>query len=396
MRTPLVVVAGQGYVNQVCDQLVQTPGTVVVSHRFDGQVVVRTVAILRRGHVELSQWPLELAGGCVGCTTRTDLLILLRRLHRRDDVDRIVVQLQPWLEPAPVCWAVDNVAVHVGPGYVDGPAGRDVRIEAVITCIDTADWLSKALGDDDLDDGRTVAQVVVDQAEFADALVLTEPEPTTLAVLRRLAPLARITVGTERLPVALANLEADARRGREQSPHDPLLAGQPPLRPDGAVRLIEFNARRPFHPQRLHHAIDDLLDGVVRLRGRAWLASQPDAVVWVESAGGGLRVGHAGQWLAAMSASRRAYAAPERTALAALQWDDRFGDRHIALTALVCGADPAAVTAALRGALLTDHELARPHAWADYPDPFGDWHEDPCEDLDKDPATPHRGEEDHR
>jgi G3E family GTPase len=396
MRTPVVIVAGQGFVNRVSDQMLEKPGTVAVVHRFDGQVVVRAVAIRREGRVELSEWPLELTNGCVGCTVRNDLLVLLRRLHRRSDVDRIVVQLQPWLEPEPVCWAIDNVEVSVGPGYLDGPASRDVRIDAVVTCVDSGDWLEQALGEDELDDNRTVAQVVVGQAECADLLVLTAPDPRTLAVLRRLAPRARITVGTDRVEVALANLEADARRGREHNPHDPLLAGEPPLRADGEVKLIEFAARRPFHPERLHRAIDDLLDGVVRIRGRAWLASQPDAVVWIESAGGGLHVGHAGEWLAAMSASERAYVAPDRSALAALHWDDRFGDRHISMTALVCGADPDAVTAALNRALLTDDELSRPDEWADYADPFGDWHEDPCDDLAKDNAANDRHEGERR
>lgn len=379
--------------------LAEKPGTAVVSHRFDGHVIVRSIAMRHRDRTLISEWPLEMAGGCVSCTIRNDLLILLRRLHRREDISRLVVHLAPWLEPEPVCWAIDNVDVHVGPGYIDGPAGRDVRIDAVVTTVDAAVWLAQALGDDDLDDHRTVAQVVVGQAEFADALVLTEPDRRTLAVLRRLAPRARITVGTDHLETALAHLEPGARRGREHNPHDPLLAGEPPLAADGDVRVIEFNADRPFHPERLHTAIDDLLDGVVRLRGRGWLASQPDAVVWIESAGGGLHVGHAGPWLAAMPDRQRAYAAPERAALAALQWDERFGDRHIALTVLVCGADPDVVLTALRRALLTDDELERPQDWARYRDPFGDWHVDPCADLAKDlagdPVAPDRNEGEH-
>lgn len=392
MRTPAVVVAGQGQSNGVGDALLRTPGTAVISYRVDGHVVVRAVSIRRDGRILVSEWPLEPAGGCVGCTTRSDLLILLRRLHRREDVHRIVIQLAPWLEPEPVCWAIANIDVRVGPGYVDGPASRDISIEAVVTTVDAALWLTQALSDDELDDARTVAQVVVGQAEFADVLVLTEPDARSLAVLRRLSPRSRITVGTDRLATALANLDPAARRGREHNPHEPLLDGEPPLNPDGDVSIVEFNADRPFHPQRLHTAIDELLDGVVRLRGRAWLASQPDAVVWIESAGGGLRVGHAGQWLATMPAGQRAYANAERIARAALQWDDRFGDRHIAMTALVCGADPETITRALRRALLTDTEMERPQDWATYHDPFGDWHEDPCEDLDRvdDISTPHR------
>lgn len=381
MRTPVLLVAGQGARTDVVDLLIQAAGTIAVGYGTDGHVVVRRVTGMRDGKTIISEWPIELAGGCVTCTIRNDLLILLRRLHRRDDVQRIVVELMDWIDPEPICTAINEVPVVVGPGYIDGPASRDVVIAAVVTAIDTTEWLTQALGDDDLDGSRTVAQVAVGQAAFADVLVLNAPDATTLAVLRRLTPRARITVGLHHVETAVANLDPLARRGFSDDPHDSLLAGQPPLQPAGEVALLEFNARRPFHPDRLHQAIDDLLDGVVRVRGRAWLASQGDAVVWIESAGGGLGVGSAGTWLAAMSDSERAYADPERIALAGSLWHPDFGDRHIALTALVCGAVPEVITGALNRALLTDEEMAHPDQWAHYPDPFGDWHEDPCADL---------------
>lgn len=392
MRTPVVLVCGQGDTDGIVDVLAGRAGTLVVRHRFDGQVVVRSVTTCRG----TSEWPLELAKDCVACTVRDDLLSLLRRLHRRTDVSRIAVVLMPWLEPEPVCWAINNVRVRVGPGYIDGPASRDVRIDAVVASIDTSNWLSQAVGDGELDDGRTIAQVVVGQAEFADVLVSTEPDPATLAVLRRLAPLARITVGTARVDMALDHLEPDSRRGRSSNPHDPLLAGEPSLDPEGEVGLMVFTARRPFHPQRLHAALDLLLDGVVRARGRLWLANRFDDVMWMESAGGGLRFQYAGKWLAAMDSSQLAYADPQRRALAAADWHDGLGDRHVSMTVLVYGAEPEEIVDGLRGALLSDDELARPHEWAGYDDPFGDWHEDPCDGMPEhaaDVATTYEAED---
>lgn len=375
MLTPVMLVAGQDGVRDVVDVLAQLPGTLVVGHRFDGQVVVRTVS-----------WPgsssdaaLEIAYGCVSCTIRDDLLVLLRRLHRRRDVSRIVVALPPWLEPEPICWAIRNVHVRVGPGYIDGPAARDVVIAGVVTCVDATRWRHQATGDDDLPDGRTVAQVVVGQAEFADVLVLSEPDPATLAVLRRLAPRARKTVGTARVELALGHLEPDSPRGQGIGPYNPLLTGQPPLDADGQITLVEFSARRPFHPQRLHAAMEKLLDGVVRTRGRAWLSTRVDDVMWIESAGGGLRFSNAGKWVAAMEPPERCHLAPERLALAGLHWDPMFGDRQVSMVILVCGANPAEITDALGGALLTDDELSRPDDWRHAGDPFGDWHEEPCQ-----------------
>jgi hypothetical protein len=50
-------------------------------------------------------------------------------------------------------------------------------------------------------------------------------------------------------------------------------------------------------------------------------------------------------------------------------------------------ATPGEVEAARRGALLTGEELAGgAAAWQASPDPFGDWHEEPCEDTETGPA----------
>jgi G3E family GTPase len=381
MRTPVILVAGQNDTDPVVGALLRTPGTLVVEHRLDGHVVRRTLVTLQHGVLTTAEAGLELAHGCASCTIRKDLLVLLRQLHRRDDVDRIVVHLAPWLEPEPICLAINNVRVRVAQGYVDGPAALDVSIAAVVTCIDPSVWLSQALGDGELDDGRTQAQVVVGQAEFADVAVLNRADPFVAAALRRLSPRACIRVGVDGIEQTLDNLVRDARRGRSDDPYDPLLAGQPPLDSRGPINLVEFNARRPFHPQRLHASLDLLLDGVIRTRGRLWLASQPDHAMWLESAGAGLRVSSAGKWLAALTGSEMADIDAERRAFAELTWDDQYGDRHTSMTVLVCGANAADILDALNGALLTDDEFRCPQDWTGYDDPFGDWHEDPCAAL---------------
>lgn len=101
------------------------------------------------------------------------------------------------------------------------------------------------------------------------------------------------------------------------------------------------------------------------------MASRSNHAMWLESAGGGLRVSSAGKWMAAMNTSKAAYVDAERRAMADLIWHDEFGDRHTSMTVLVCGAAPAEILDALDGALLTDAVLARPMAWKHYDDPFG-------------------------
>jgi G3E family GTPase len=332
---------------------------------------------------------LELAHGCLSCTLREDLLPQLHQLSGPGGPGRIVLHLDPALEPEQVCWSL----LHV---LVDGaPLTDRVDLRGVITCVDAGSWLDDATGDMTLaerqfaelpDDERTVAQVAVGQAEYADVLVHTGTADAwqlarTDAVLERLAPSAlRMFLSGLDAGVLLADLPPTARRGRPDGVHGPLLRGHPPLTRDCGVQLAVFSARRPFHPERLHEAMDVLLDGVVRTRGRLWLATRPDAVLWLESAGGGLQVGHAGEWLAAGDDEAWAAADPERRALASLGWHPRFGDRAQDLVVLAHDADPADIEEALTAALLTDAELAAgEEAWRTFPDPFGWWHTDPCD-----------------
>ena len=382
MRTPVILVSGQCGSDAVVDDLMRQPGTVVVSHRFDGHVVHRSTRTIVREVTLRNEMVLELAHGCTACTIRNDLLVLLRQLHRRDEVARIVVHLEPWLEPEPICWAIRHARVTGMPGAVDGPAVRDVMIAAVITCIDESRWLQQALGDADLPDGRTVAQVVVGQAEFAD-LLICGGDAELDAVLHRLSPRALVVPAAADVEAALTRLPSAARRGDQDHPHGPLLVGQPPMQSDGRVTLLHYRASRPFHPARLDAALEVLLDGVVRTRGRIWLASNNTQAMWLETAGGGLRATAGGKWLAAMTDSEAAYVCPQRRVLSSLIWDRVHGDRHTAMTILVCGADPEEVVSTLDGALLSAGEMRRSADWSRLPDPFGDWSRDgaDAEDL---------------
>ncbi|UGT39013.1 GTP-binding protein [Nocardia yamanashiensis] len=415
-RTPVVLLAGlpgraADGVDRAARLLGAEPGTVVVRHDLSELregVVRRTVSADGRETVSV----LELAHGCVSCTLRADLLPYLCLLAERDSVRRIVLALDPAFEAEAVCQAITDVVVSGVVGRVDGPAGRSVRVEAVLTCLDARDWLADATGDETLaerghataEDERTIAQLAVGQAEFADALVVFDggaelgDRLRTCAVLARLvpqAPTAFVTtpdaLDAEDLGRLLRLIPESSRRGAPFDPHAPLLRGQPPLESDSGVTLVEFETDRPFHPDRLHSAIDVLLDGVVSARGRVWLATQPAEVVWLESAGGGLRVGGAGKWLAAMSSEELAEVDPERQLMASLRWHEHFGDRHTSLVILVADADPDEIRHALHWALVDEDELRQvrfaPERVALWQDPFGDQHEEPCDSTKSTPVS---------
>ncbi|MCF6737554.1 ribosome hibernation factor-recruiting GTPase MRF [Blastococcus sp. KM273129] len=401
-RTPLVIVTGleAAHTGRASRALLGRAGSVVVHHdvrQLGHGVVLRTVTRHTATGLVEERTAVELAHGCLSCTLRLDLLPLLHALGAEPDVVRIVLQLDPALEPENLCWSIDHLVLDHVPAGPDGTAADRVEVAGVLAVVDGRTWLEDVTGAEELadrglaatpDDDRTLAQVGLGQVAFADAVLLAGGPVDAWtaarldAVLDRLVsgvPRADAAVGPERL---LAALGPGARRGRLSSVHDPLLPGRPPLGEDVGVSVIRFSAPRPFHPDRLHEALDVLLEGVVCSRGRVWLASQHDRALWMESAGQGLRMGDAGPWLATLPDDSPDWAdvEPERQVAAALRWDPAHGDRHTEVVVLSHRQPGVAVISALDAALLTDDEMAAgPAAWAGLPDPFGSWHEDPCE-----------------
>ncbi|MFT3716100.1 MAG: GTP-binding protein [Gordonia sp. (in: high G+C Gram-positive bacteria)] len=388
-------------------------GTALVSHDLRTVslgYVVRQLRIVTDDDDRFLIEGVQLEHGCATCTLRHDLLPLLRRLHRDERVHRIVVLLDPILEPEEVVDEIIGTLVE-GEGLPTAPAGDDVHVITTLCAVSQERWLDDATGDvtlteaelTDMEDERTVAQVAVAQARFADALIVEGPpvpeDPygaaRLFAVLERLAPTASIrSIGHGHEPTiaemgeVLTSLPAASRRGRLSTVFDPLLDGCPPLEADCGVELVTYEADRPFHPERLHDALDVLLDGVVSARGRMWLTSSSDDILWLESAGGALGISRVATWLAARSEEDLLDVAPAVRAMAALRWNEQNGDRHSSIVAVTHRADPDEIRRTLDAALVTDEELARgPHFLATLPSPFGDVHHEPCEDNPAEPTT---------
>ena len=224
-RTPLILVSGWNGRTEDAARSLLRDGTVVVHHDLDlvhEGVVRRTVTTLESGAPRERLGILELAHGCISCTLREDLLPLLRRLHARSSVQRIVLHLDRRLEP--------EARVLGGRARVGGRrGGADRRTGLAGRAASTASspastrqsWLADATGDEALDDDRTVAQVAVGQVDFADALVVSGSagdgwqQARLHAVLARLAPGAPIlwdgeTLDIERAAAATSRPTRDA------------------------------------------------------------------------------------------------------------------------------------------------------------------------------------------
>ncbi|GAB4102673.1 zinc metallochaperone GTPase ZigA [Micromonospora taraxaci] len=369
--------------------LAADPSLLLVRHDISGirEGVVRRV--IRSGAGIVSDERVELRHGCVSCTLREDVLPTLARLARTHPDRDLVLMLPEVVEPE----AVAAACAHC---LVDGAPVTDlVRVDSYVTVVDTEHLLDGLASTDDLrdlgihaaaDDHRTLADVVVRQIEYADTLVLwgTSPEgpfdtSRMSVLLQRMAPWAtQVHVGADVVDATeLSRQLRDTDRHRPETPavlarglEGYALGVHEPQADCGVVSTV-FRSRRPFHPWRLHEALEAVNADVIRSRGHLWLASQPETVVAWEFAGGGLSMASLGRWLTAQPDDSWDHVSDQRRLAAALDWDPYYGDRHQNLVFVGLDLDPADLHRTLSGCLLTDAELADgEETWLRYVDPF--------------------------
>ncbi|GAA2523097.1 CobW family GTP-binding protein [Winogradskya humida] len=353
--------------------LVTDPSLVLLTHDLSAVregVVRRTI---RTAAEVLETAETHLVHGCASCAVREDVLPALVRLSQERPDSDIILALPPAIEPE----LIRTATVH---------------FDSFVTVVEAGTFLDDLTTTDELthrdlhaadNDHRGVADVLTRQIESADTIVVWgTPDHLHDALLHRLAPwAAQVRVGdtptvnctelaaqllrSDRHNPAVPATPARALEGYPLGLHDP--AG------DHGVNAVLFEARRPFHPDRLHDALDDLTGMPVRGRGQLWIATRPATAISWESAGGGLLLGNLGHWLTALPRDRWPEASPMRRLAADLTWDPYYGDRRTVLSFVGLGLDAPALTALLNDCLLTDQELAEGmESWQTLPDPFAD------------------------
>lgn len=233
-------------------------------------------------------------------------------------------------------------------------------------------------------DERSVADLLVDQIEFADVVVLNKLD---LVDNQRAHEIARILLALNpdarfvpaefgRAPLdsilntGLFNFERASNGARWQKE----LAGEhlPETEAFGVTSFV-YRARRPFHPVRLRDWFSTAWPGVVRSKGFFWLATRMDLIGEWSQAGGVCRSQPAGEWWDALPKSRWPdLEADVREVLRLME--KPWGDRRQEIVVIGIGMDEARVRAGFDACLLNDTEMALgPAGWAVFPDPFPKW-----------------------
>ncbi|MFD3759362.1 CobW family GTP-binding protein [Streptomyces sp. NPDC058622] len=372
MNLPVVIVGGlhSDARKEVVDRLLRTvPGSVALHHDLATAPAGTVRRLVRDASGELSRGEAPLVNDCACCALREDLVPELERLAADGTTRLAVVELWDSVEPKAMA---EVVTAH---------GGDALDLTGVITAVDPALVLPYLVNGDDLaevglaaaaTDQRTVGDTWARQLEYAPVLALVDSEAANdedRALLAQLHPTAR------RVPAASGELARAAFAGFDvetaAAAQHPACALLPQEAEEAGVTTFVWHRRRPFHPERLYDALEDLCCAAARSRGKFWLADRPDTLLAWDAAGGALCVENAGPWLASLPDAAWDMVPPMRRAAASLDWHPEHGDccQHLVFTSPAL--DRQGLEHLLESCLLTDAEFAAGRdAWKALPAAF--------------------------
>ncbi|MGW6742741.1 CobW family GTP-binding protein [Streptomyces sp. NPDC055025] len=353
--------------------LTAVPGSVALHHDLSTAARGTVVRTVRDATGTLSTGEAPLVNDCACCALREDLVPELERLADGGLTRLAVVELWDSVEPRAMA---EVVAAH----------GERLVVSSVLTAVDPALLLPYLGNGDDLADAglaaaasdqRTVADTWARQLEYAPVLALADSplaDDEDRALLAQLHPTARrvridgeAASPGELAAAAFAGFDVEAAAARQH----PACALLPQDADECGVGTYVWHRARPFHPERLYQALEELTCAAARSRGRFWLADRPDTLLAWDAAGGALCVESAGPWLASLPDAAWESVPPSRRAAASLDWHPRHGDRCQHLVFTSPGLDREGIERLLESCLLTDTEYAAGHAaWKRLPPAF--------------------------
>ena len=337
----------------------------------------------------------EMSNGCICCTLREDLLLEVTKLAKEGRFDNLVIESTGISEPLPVAETFTFADE-------DGVSLSDVaKLDTMVTVIDAVNFLKdydeakylkdageslESLGEED---ERSVADLLVDQVEFADVLLVSKTDLVKKQELDKLIAIIK-TLNTDAriIPISHGKIDIDKILDTnlfdfdraEQAPGwlKEMRGEHIPETEEYGISSFSYKARKPFYPNKFFDFLHNknLAGKLIRSKGYFWLATRPQFAGHWSQAGGIARYGFAGMfWKAVPKESWP----QDKDSLDAIyeNWEEPFGDMRQELVFIGQGLDKEQVTKALDECLLSDSDLLQGRAhWATFDDPFPDeWKE---------------------
>ncbi|MDG1082282.1 MAG: zinc metallochaperone GTPase ZigA [Porticoccaceae bacterium] len=347
--------------------------------------IVQNEVSLNRSEEKL----IEMSNGCICCTLREDLLEEVNKLAQEGRFDYLVIESTGISEPLPVAetftFADEN-----------GVSLSDVaNLDTMVTVVDGVNFLKdydeaqylqdtgESLGEED---ERSVADLLVDQVEFADIILISKTDLSKPADIERLtavlktlntdAKIVPITQGQVNIDEVLSTGLFNFERAQQAPGWLKEMRGEHvPETEEYGIGSFSYQARRPFHPEKFHEFLHstDKYGKLIRSKGYFWLATRPEFAGQWSQAGGIARYGFGGMFWKAVSKENWP-TDEEYLASIEKQWVEPFGDMRQELVFIGQGLDRERFTQALDECLLSEAEVLQGKAyWATLQDPFPAW-----------------------
>ena len=331
----------------------------------------------------------EMSNGCICCTLREDLLLEVNKLAKEKKFDYLVIESTGISEPLPVAETF-TFADETGVSLSDV-----ARLDTMVTVVDAVNFLKdyeeakylkdsgESLGEDD---DRSVADLLVDQIEFADILLVSKTDLVESEDIEKLkAILKSLNTHAQILPISQGQVDVeevldtglfDFERAQQAPGWLKEMRGEHvPETEEYGIGSFSFIARLPFHPKRFYKFLHGTKQygKLIRSKGIFWLASRHEYAGQWSQAGGIARYGYAGMfWSSVPSDSWPTDEESINTIRE--QWEDPFGDKRQELVFIGQSLDEDAMLKALDNCLLSEEELLKGESyWETLDDPFPPW-----------------------
>ena len=331
----------------------------------------------------------EMSNGCICCTLREDLLLEVNKLAKEKKFDYLVIESTGISEPLPVAETF-TFADETGVSLSDV-----ARLDTMVTVVDAADFLEgyeeakylkdsgESLGEDD---DRSVADLLVDQIEFADILLVSKTDLVESEDIEKLkAILKSLNTHAQILPISQGQVDVeevldtglfDFERAQQAPGWLKEMRGEHvPETEEYGIGSFSFIARLPFHPERFHHFLHSTKQygKLIRSKGIFWLASRHKYAGQWSQAGGIARYGFAGMFWSSVPVN--SWPTDEESINTIReQWEEPFGDKRQELVFIGQSLDEDAMLKALDNCLLSEEELLKGESyWETLDDPFPPW-----------------------
>jgi G3E family GTPase len=347
--------------------------------------IVQNEVSLNRSEEKL----VEMSNGCICCTLREDLLEEVTKLAQEGRFDYLVIESTGISEPLPVAETFTFADE-------DGVSLSDVAdLDTMVTVVDGVNFLKdydeakylqdtgESLGEED---ERSVADLLVDQVEFADVILISKTDLASSSDIERLTAILK-TLNTHAKIVPICEGQVDIEQvlntglfNFERAQRAPgwlkeMRGEHVPETEEYGIASFTYEARRPFHPEKFHQFLHgtDQYGKLIRSKGYFWLASRPEFAGQWSQAGGIARYGFAGMFWKAIPEKNWP---TDKEYLASIEksWVEPFGDMRQELVFIGQNMDQKGMIEALDSCLLSEDDVLRGKAyWATLQDPFPAW-----------------------